>query len=490
MDVGGPWQNRSVNSLAHALTKLGDELVRKAGEVFASGQLTDVGDVELLEVMAAAARVVRGAEAILVETTAQVTDRSDHPGVADRMTTRFGCGSVAELVQRVTRVSKRSASDLILAGRVVLRPIAPSSGEVLPAELPCMREALAAGEVGVDGLLAVAQPLRRCTTGQAAILAADIELAAAARGEATDAAPPACADDLRAYATVWAMYLDPDGAEPREAQAMRKRGVTLGVCRDGIVPLRGGLLPEVAAQFQLLIDSVLNPRVAELAAPGGPEFRETCQPDDDDRDGPSEAVADSRTRGQKQHDVLATILNVAAASGGMPQLGGAAPTLVVSVREEDLESGRGFGHIEGCDEPVSLSIARHIACSGAVQRVFLNPDGRILRMEVHDRVFNRHQRRAITLRDGSCVIPGCRVPAAWCEIHHAEEHARGGATHTDNGVLLCWFHHRTLDSSGWQIRMNQGVPEVRGPYWWDAHLRWRPVTKSPTRLRERVARRT
>jgi hypothetical protein len=59
-----------------------------------------------------------------------------------------------------------------------------------------------------------------------------------------------------------------------------------------------------------------------------------------------------------------------------------------------------------------------------------------------------------------------------------------------NGVLLCRFHHRTLDSSGWMVRMNHGIPEVRGPYWWDAKLKWRPVTTSPLRIRERIAVRT
>ena len=77
-----------------------------------------------------------------------------------------------------------------------------------------------------------------------------------------------------------------------------------------------------------------------------------------------------------------------------------------------------------------------------------------------------------------------------CEIHHDIEHSRGGPTHTDNGVMLCWFHHRTLDTSGWQVRMNRGVPEVRGPYWWDSRGLWRPVTTSPTRMRDRMARRT
>ncbi|MFJ2550272.1 HNH endonuclease [Microbacterium sp. NPDC087591] len=70
-------------------------------------------------------------------------------------------------------------------------------------------------------------------------------------------------------------------------------------------------------------------------------------------------------------------------------------------------------------------------------------------------------------------MPGCHVPGSWCEIHHVQEHSRGGPTHTDNGVTLCWHHHRTLDSSGWEIRMDNGLPIVRGPAWWDPARRWR-----------------
>jgi len=136
---------------------------------------------------------------------------------------------------------------------------------------------------------------------------------------------------------------------------------------------------------------------------------------------------------------------------------------------------------------VSLASARHIACSGAVERVVVGDNGRIVSIETLDRIFNHHQRRAIALRDGGCIIPGCHVPAEWCEIHHVDEHVRGGRTHTDNGVMLCWHHHRTLDDSGWRVRVNAGVPEVRGPHWWDSRMLWRPVTKSPTRMRERSA---
>ena len=325
-------------------------------------------------------------------------------------------------------------------------------------------------------MVGVVGAFRGCLAGRAELLAADEELAAAARGEGVDAAPPASADELRALARVWAAYLDQDGAEPSESRVLRKRGVTVGRRgADGLVPVRGNLLPEVAAQLQLGFDSVLNPKVDEAT---GPCF---AAGDREDRDEPIERAADQRTHAQRQHDALAVLLTAAAASGALPTLGGAAPTLVVTVRQEDVASGRGHAHLPGDDEPISLAAARHIACTGGVQRVVSRAEGRIVSIETLDRVFNHHQRRAITARDGGCLIPGCRVPPQWCEIHHVEEHSRGGPTHTDNGVLLCWFHHRTIDSGGWRIRMMGGVPYVRGPSWWDAHAKWRPATKSPTR---------
>ena len=80
--------------------------------------------------------------------------------------------------------------------------------------------------------------------------------------------------------------------------------------------------------------------------------------------------------------------------------------------------------------PLGMAAALHDGCAGVIQRVTLGDDGRILRLGTEERVFNRHQRRAIALRDGGCIIPGCGVPAGWCEIHHVLEHVNGGPTHT------------------------------------------------------------
>ncbi len=461
------------------------ELVAHVGEVVdqvhREGLVAAASDSDQAVALELLGRLGRRVESVTIEVVSEVAARSESVVREERLTARLGCRSVNELVQRTTRLGPQTAGRLERAARATRRGRSVFSGELEPATLPAMREALLDGEVGLDGVLAVVDPLSSLVSGvsREALLVADQVLAAEARGEGPDGAPPLCADLLKVQAGVWAVVLDQDGAEPRERQALLKRALTLGPARDGLVPIQGRLLPEVAAQLQRIFDASLSPKVAG----DGVRFVEA----DASADIPS---VDDRRRPQQQHDAFAGALAAAAVSGELPTIGGAAPTLVVSVRSEDLTSGRGWAHTEGTDEPLPLTVARHIGCAGTIQRVLTGDNGRILRLGTEERVFNRYQRRAIALRDGGCVIPGCGIPAGWCEIHHVTEHAQGGPTHTDNGVLLCWYHHRFIDRNGWSIRMNRGVPEVRAPGWVDARLLWRPVTRSPTRLRDRIVRQT
>ena len=111
-----------MNSTATALEKVGDDLARVVGDAFA-GDARTWSRAEVLEIMAMAARIVRAGEALLVEATAQVCDRSDGRLNADRMTTLLGCRSAGELVQRTTRMSKLRAGDVVKAARAVVQPI-------------------------------------------------------------------------------------------------------------------------------------------------------------------------------------------------------------------------------------------------------------------------------------------------------------------------------------------------------------------------------
>lgn len=491
-NVGGPGLTGNMNSTTESMGRV----VADLRQMVRADVPRVLSDTEKMELLRAAGEVQRQVDALIVETVAS-TD--------SEFCRTFGCGSMNELLQRVLRADAAGAGRVSRAAKAVRRETELTSGAPLPAMWPQMREALLDGVVGVAGLLAATAPVdqagRRISPEDR--LRADEALAAFARGCAAaesgadetgaecdasaDAAPPATPEDLRLRAQVILAYLDPDGAEPAEDVARRGRGLLLGRAKNGLIPLRGDLLPEVAGQLQRSWDAYLNPKVDgpplpgvvfrpsdELAAEEASSNAERSLDDDDSLPSADpHGMVDTRTRAQKQHDALAAILGIAARHDETPRLGGAAPTLVVSVTAEDYATGRGWAHVQGIDTPVSVGVARHAACGGSIQRVLFDPEGRVIGIGATDRIFTVHQRRAILLRDRECLIPGCHVPASWCEIHHVVEHSRGGPTHTDNGATLCWHHHRTLEDSGWEIRMQNGTPQVRGPAWWDPRQRWR-----------------
>lgn len=487
-----------MESLFDTLESLERMLGETVSGVLDADALRSASDDDLLSVMAVAARIGRRAEGLLIEGAGLVQQRSEVLERDGKLTTAMGCRSVSELLQRVTLSSAQTIAGYERAAKGVRQNVAPISGVRLEAQYPALRRSLAGGFVGVDGLIAAVGPLEGVAgrAGRDAVGKAEAELAASVRGEGADGSLVATAEELRRCAQVWAVFLDQDGAEPREHAAMRKRSFTIGKSEGGLTKLSGWAVDEVAAQFVTISDALLNPKLS------GPRFVDSESGDDPDgtagdigrpgadKEALRQEQADPRSRGQKLHDVLATILSVAARAGELPTIGGAAPTLVVSVRAEDLAAGSGYAHVQGTENPVSLAVALHVGCMGVVQRVFFDRHGRAISIDTHERVFNRYQRRAIALRDGGCIIPGCRISASWCEIHHVLEHSRGGPTHLDNGVLVCWFHHRTIDNGVWQIRMRLGIPEVRGPSWWDSTGAWHSTTKSPTRMRDAMVLRT
>ena len=107
-------------------------------------------------------------------------------------------------------------------------------------------------------------------------------------------------------------------------------------------------------------------------------------------------------------------------------------------------------------------------------------NGAVLGLGSKVRCFTPMQRKMITARDGGCIIPGCDCPPQWTEVHHVTPWEHGGTTNVSNGVLLCWYHHHTIDSGGWKIRMVAGMPQVKAPHWVDPTGRWRTPEKHRT----------
>ncbi|MER7445361.1 DUF222 domain-containing protein [Microbacterium sp. NPDC097977] len=473
-----------------------DQVVADLDRVLSDDALAGLSDVERVEVLQAAGAAFRRVEAVVVETIAS-GDAIDFPHST-------GCRTQNELLQRTLLTDMRGATRVGAAVDLVRRDVNLVSGDRLPARWPALREAMLDGALSIAGMLAATEPLEKVSHRISVDdrLDADICLARAARGIRPDPeagpddevqGPAPTIDELKLLAETLAMLLDPDGDEPGDEPA-RRRGITLGQVRDGLRSIKGYLTPDVAAQFELILDAMNNPKGDGPPLPGvvftvdsdGVDSDDGDADDGDAVDGDAEdgdaeedpynsdprCVIDDRTPAQKRHDALAAALAIAARHRDMPTLGGAAPVLVVTVDANDLAEGTGRASVGGAWGQLPVSVAAHVGCSGTIQRVMFD-EGRIIAITTTDRVFTVHQRRAIIARDKECLIPGCHVPASWCEIHHVTEHAKGGPTHTDNGVPLCWWHHRSLGKSGWEIRMNDGIPQVRGPVWWDPDQRWR-----------------
>lgn len=444
-------------------------------------------DAAVVRLLTEVEAVGRRVDALRVALAGEVAERSRRELGREGLAARLGCRNAVELVQRTTGASSPTVNRRIRLGAAT-RASVGLTGAPVPPRFESVAAALDAGRLGFDSAAAIVDTLSPALRVATARDVAVAEASLVAEAVAPDPAGvvPVDADTVRLQATVWHSVLDPDGAAPSERD-IERRCLRLLAPRHGLVPVSGMLMPEVAGALQRYADACTNPRTAELPSPD-----RSASTDGASTDGAARAACpetadpcasdgtDQRSRAQQLHDVLATIVHVAARAADAPSVAGNAPTLLVSVRAEDLASGRGAAFADGVPTPISIAAARHIGCAGAVERIVVGRSGRILQLGSAERCFTGSQRRAIALRDGGCVIPGCHVPAGWCEVHHVTPHAHDpDGTHTDNGVLLCWFHHRTIDTSGWEIRMRNGVPEIKAPRWLDLSRTWRRAVGSP-----------
>lgn len=449
-----------------------DEITSMLTGRLADDEVARLTDDALLQTTGALERLGRQIGALQVVVAAEVDHRSRRERGAEGLAALKGCRNSTELLERITLAAGDTIAKRLKVGRNT-RARYSLLGEQLPPAFAHVAEAFSAGSLGLDSAHTIVRGLSSIApvVDSVSLQAAECELVAAATGAAPESPLPCTAEETRIHTEVWKACLDQDGRIPIEERALRMRSFRLGRERDGLVWVRGALIPDVAAKFTALANAYLSPRTA-------PAFL------DEEELAAHNLDHDPRTKDQQRHDIFAGILDTAARSAETPTLGGAAPVVMVSVRHSDLDADRGVGHIDGLETPVSMRVVKQYTCTGGIQRVVFDDSGRIIELGSPERCFTPQQRRAIALRDGQCSIPSCRVPAAWCEIHHVDPAENGGPTHTDNGLLLCWFHHRSLGTSGWQLRMINGAPHVKAPHWYDPAQQWRPTAGSRVRRRD------
>lgn len=276
---------------------------------------------------------------------------------------------------------------------------------------------------------------------------------AAMEAALTDVAASQDPDALSVVANAWVNHLDPDGTEPSEHQKAELQGLFIRRKYRGLHHLD---IFATDDQFETLV-TALTPEANPRNSAGTP-VNGACE----DLEGNERAVpADPRTYPQKCLDGLVASCRLALSSGQLPANGGSKPQVLAVIPYEQLRDRIGRKTESGMlafAGSVPPHLIRRIACEADIIPVVLNGEGRILDVGSASRYFPPHLRKALIARDGGCAFPGCTSPAPWCEAHHIEYHSRGGPTSTDNGALLCGFHHHLIHREKWRITLMRGVP--------------------------------
>lgn len=126
------------------------------------------------------------------------------------------------------------------------------------------------------------------------------------------------------------------------------------------------------------------------------------------------------------------------------------------------------------DGQVALPVetARRLSCSCKVVTA-LTQGGEPLSVGRSTRAISLPIKRALKLRDGHCVFPGCDCHKN-LDAHHIVHWANGGETSLENLILVCHHHHKLLHEGQYSVeRLANGQLVFRHP---DGHeLRNEPV---------------
>jgi hypothetical protein len=450
-----------MEEITSSLEELSDRLA-----LVASAPFDLLSDEDACTVTVALERLGRLVDTARAQAAAEIADRSRFALGHDGLAFRLGYGKGALLLEALTRVSPREAGRRIRLGGAI-RSSRGLDGSLLPADHERVAAAMIAGEVGVDAAESIVHCLDQAARRAGMSLDA-LAMRNVAEESLVDTARVSTADEVAVQARAWRDALDPDGIEPREDQVYDRRSLVFGRESNGVRTLRGTLVGVDAALLQAAFDEAekhgASPRF--LAEDDAARTIRTVPGEDGE---PKTEIVDGRSREQRRYDVFVGLLTAgvrASAAGPVGTRCTAQVTATITLAE--LHDGKGVGWIDGAEEPVSAATLQQLACVNGKATVVLGDNGEPLYLYRGRRYFTEQQIRALMVRDGGCVWPGCHAAAAWCDGHHILEFdADHGATDIDNGVLLCPHHHRMLHHSEYEMRMIGGRPHLIPPAFLD-----------------------
>ena len=95
-----------------------------------------------------------------------------------------------------------------------------------------------------------------------------------------------------------------------------------------------------------------------------------------------------------------------------------------------------------------------LLCNPVIHTFVTDSAHEILQMGRAVRLATPAQRRALRVRDGGCVFPGCDAPIGWTQAHHVIHWSQGGRSDLGCMALLCTGHHDVTHRRDWTMLPN------------------------------------
>ena len=245
--------------------------------------------------------------------------------------------------------------------------------------------------------------------------------------------------------------LDQDGPVPRDARQHRNRLLRFIALPDGMTKVVWEMTPVTAGLVRAGIDAIVSSQLRH-GREEGVEHDE----------GLEEERSFEQLRADAAEQIFRHVATCGHAGGDLPSI-----TMVIRMTREELVTGAGFASIDGVNETISATTARHLAAEAEFIPMVLDGHSMPLDYGHPRRLFSRAHKLAFIQRDDGCAWAGCSSPPAYGEGHHLRWWSHGGPTDITNGVMLCAFHHHRIHNDGWEIVMRDHVPYVIPPPWVD-----------------------
>lgn len=495
------------SDLQAALDALSHAVGEQLDGVDVPGVVSRLPDDAVVEVIAQATTLLRGAESLRIAASGAVAERSARDAGHDGLAQKRGHRSPVSFIQDLTGTTRADAAKQVRLGEALtagLRdahdgcpgtadptgvadaaPSAPTTSRPRPWHA-------ALGDALMTGALTSAQHdaiFRGLGEPPVPTLAADADSDSArppadatahdltqawatAAVQLIDEAAVRTVEELASAARCIRDMLDPVGAERRFEQRFEARAFRTWIDRDGT--RRGSFTfdDEGGAWIQTIIDTALRPRR------GGPRFV-----DPDEKIRADELATDPRTNDQLAYDLVIDVLRAGALAEPDAVFGTRQPGVRIvataASHRDSLESRPAVALFQDTDASLPGWLIAQRTCDAGTRAVTLDAEGNPLDLGRETRLYTAKQRLTLAVRDGGCRWIRCDRPASYCEAHHIDPYAEGGRTDIDRGILLCRFHHMQLHHGGWRITRHGS----------DDFLLHPPDGSEPIALPTRLARR-